>query len=1136
MTGAVCDQKLKNADGDTRDHQSNHIHLASCIHLKNHMHYRSPGLADRSLVRDLICLQKSRSVRDPSATPASWHSLSFVDLLSKRFEKDGMVGNGRRSVGIEREGRGLPVTSPHLDSVQRAEVAFGKVRGRNDGTTGVSNRSCKSGIREHRRNERGKGGNGKSPRDENGLVHGLAFGNSKRNDKKMVQKGRHEESSHLKTVSEQLKEACVDSDDIATSYLHRHGKHCENEQMREEPVANMWSYRGGLKRGKRCKRRTRTIKASRDAGGKNRLSVASDAFVQSSACFKYQMEEGEEEYDVENVARAPRNGCGIPWNWSRIHHRGKSILDMAGRSLSCGLSDSKTKKGGPVLRNDSDRNEMSDLSNSSTESNAEALPLLVEASGSLESMDNTAWVHDYSGELGICANNILSPDIDADLDSESRSGNQHKFRRHHNGRHQNLSQKYMPRTFRDLVGQNLVAQVLSNAVSRRKVGLLYAFYGPPGTGKTSCARIFAKAINCQSLEPGEPCGSCNSCIAYDLGKSQNIRELGQVSSFESVIDLLNNMIVSHLPSQHRVLIFDDCDALSPDCWSAMSKFIDRAPRLVVFVLVCSSLDVLPHTIISRCQKFFFPKLKDADIVHALQLIETREGLDIDKDAIKLIASRSEGSLRDAKMTLEQLSLLGQRISVRLVQELVGLISDEKLIELLDLALSADTVNTVKNLRQIIESGVEPLALMSQLATLITDILAGSVDLLKERSRRKFFQRQALSKEHKERLRQALKTLSEAEKQLRLSNDRLTWLTAALLQLAPDQQYMFPSSSANISFNDSLLVQSKASARERPRKSNVEHPEIPNNERALSTHIARMEDIQAECCSDAYHNAKIRGNLTDCRRIAESAIIPQQTFSLSADSNERSGRPVSNRVCNEVEEIWLEVVGNIQIQSVKEFMYQEGKLISVSFGAAPTVRLTFSSHLTKSKAEKYTAHILQAFESVLGSPVTIEIKCESKKVARNEIAEIAFHVGVQGNEHKDNNTQYGRRSLEGAWMGDAEASHKKSYIASFQERRQFGQMNESWSLLRSEISLGHVSQDAQGCAHQNGWLACNSVSIAEELEQENLKLEARSRRLLCWSASRAARRKLSRSKIRTRKSQALLRFVSCGNCLSNKSLT
>ncbi|GER28463.1 replication factor C / DNA polymerase IIIgamma-tau subunit [Striga asiatica] len=186
-------------------------------------------------------------------------------------------------------------------------------------------------------------------------------------------------------------------------------------------------------------------------------------------------------------------------------------------------------------------------------------------------------------------------------------------------------------------------------------------------------------------------------------------------------------------------------------------------------------------------------------------IASKEDLEIDKDALKLIASRSDGSLRDAEMTLEQLSLLGKRISLGLVQELVGLISDEKLVDLLDLALSADTVNIVKNLRDIMESGVEPLTLMSQLATVITDILAGSYDFMKEGSRRKFFRHNALSKEEMEKLRQALKTLSEAEKQLRVSNDRLTWLTAALLQLAPEQQYT--------SFHHSPL--------RKPRKSNAE---------------------------------------------------------------------------------------------------------------------------------------------------------------------------------------------------------------------------------------------------------------------------------------------------------------------------
>ncbi|KAI9198438.1 hypothetical protein LWI28_015821 [Acer negundo] len=266
---------------------------------------------------------------------------------------------------------------------------------------------------------------------------------------------------------------------------------------------------------------------------------------------------------------------------------------------------------------------ISERSSSSTKSDAEALPLLVDASGSLESTENAGWVHDYSGELGIFADHLLKHDVDLDLASEGRSGHQHKLGRNHKG-------------------------------------------------KTSCARIFARALNCQSIEHPKPCGFCNSCVSHDMGKSRNIREVGPISNFdfESILDLLDNMVLSQLPSQHKIFVFDDCDTLSPDCWGAISKVIDRAPRLVVFILVSSNLDVLPHIIISRCQKFFFPKLKDADIIYTLQWIASKEDIEIDKDALNLIASRFDGSLRDAEMTLEQLSLVGQRISVPLVQELV----------------------------------------------------------------------------------------------------------------------------------------------------------------------------------------------------------------------------------------------------------------------------------------------------------------------------------------------------------------------------------------------------------------------------------------------------------------------------------
>lgn len=693
MTRAVRNRILKDANGDISDHLRNHIHLTNCIHLKNHMHKQSPILADRSIMRDLVVLQRSRSLRDPSASPPSWHSPSIIDLLPKKGENDAMIREGRRSIGIERrrEARRMSGSSPPLANLATSKVAPGEVGEVNDGVAAISEHSCKSGVGNGRRVRREESsrkssridtlhGNEESPlcQDDNDWAHNVVSGNSESKDRLSRKKGKHIGGVQLKTLSEQLDNVPMNSDDVASSNIRLRGRHSQWQKTVEEPEASIHGYCSGLNRVNRRKfrgtRRPRGATASRDSGAQNELSVASNTLAQGSRP-KYSMEMGEEEYAEPNVTRAPKNGCGIPWNWSIIHHRGKTILDMAGRSLSCGLSDSRLKKAGSTAngRDMSNMPMVSDYSSSSTRSNAEAVPLLVEASGSQESTENAGWVRDYSGELGIFADNLYKHDVDSDLASEARSGDQHKLRGYRNSRHKSLTQKYMPRTFRDLVGQNLVAQALLNAVMKRKVGLLYVFYGPHGTGKTSCARMFARALNCQSLEHPKPCGFCNSCIAHDMGKNRNIREVGPVSNFdfESIMDLLDNMIVSQQPSQFRVFIFDDCDTLSPDCWSAISKVIDRAPRRVVFVLVSSSLDVLPHIIISRCQKFFFPKLKDADIIYTLQWIASKEDLEIDKDALKLIASRSDGSLRDAEMTLEQLSLLGQRISVPLVQELVS---------------------------------------------------------------------------------------------------------------------------------------------------------------------------------------------------------------------------------------------------------------------------------------------------------------------------------------------------------------------------------------------------------------------------------------------------------------------------------
>ncbi|CAL4909249.1 unnamed protein product [Urochloa decumbens] len=895
----------------------------------------------------------------------------------------------------------------------------------------------------------------------------------------------------------------------------------------------------------------------------------------------------------QQVSQESRNVCGIPWNWSRIHHRGKSILDMAGRSLSCGLSDPKSasaaRRSEAATSAASCGNNMNGSRShphfpvtarltSSTSSDSDSLPLLVDGVrngvGGISSS--------FSGELGIFSK---SSELDSDLASEARSG--HRSRGSHRGRHRSLAQKYAPRTFKDVVGQSLVVQALSNAILKKKIGLVYVFYGPHGTGKTSCARVFAKALNCHSAEHPRPCDSCASCIAHNLGKSRSLLEIGPVGNIDldSIVDILDNVMLSPVPSQHRVFIIDDCNTLPPDTWSVISKVVERAPRRVVFILISPNLD-LPHIIVSRCQKFFFPKLKECDIINTLQWISTSEGLDVDRDALKLIASRSDGSLRDAEMTLDQLSLLGQRISMSLVQELVGLVSDDKLVDLLDLALSADTVNTVKTLRDITETGVEPLALMSQLATIITDILAGTYTFTRERVRRKFFKRPALSKDDMEKLRQALKTLSEAEKQLRVSNDKMTWLTAALLQLAPDKQYVLPSSSPSMSLNQGRLTRPEG---DMARNSAMDHRDI-----YAGTHgLPRASDLGNHQHRDvnlvAGSSNNMASNYHAGRRPGEHT---PDSHVLSTGATRANGGSRYSKTDSEM--IWQAVLDNVQSDSLRKLLAGEGRLISVSLGTAPTVQLIFSSRVNKSKAEKYRGQILQAFESVLSSAIILEIRYESKddltpghapvispypEDGSNMVLRRSFtkHSSVSsGGENlirrlqKDSVVQ-GGSSNQTRWMQsdphiltegeiievgsqmDWRAEPDNGIITSIE--RQEGAWGECLSsnnqeiphggknmnnehgrqknIVRGKVSLAHVINQAEACSQQGGWSRHKAISIAEKLEQDNLRLESRSS-LLCWKASSTSRRKLSALKIRTRRSRALSRLALCGRCISVRS--
>lgn len=235
-----------------------------------------------------------------------------------------------------------------------------------------------------------------------------------------------------------------------------------------------------------------------------------------------------------------------------------------------------------------------------------------------------------------------------------------------------LSQKFRPKSFNELVGLNVVSQSLLHAITKGKISPLYLFHGPHGNGKTSTARVFAAALNCLSDVERRPCGFCRECVLLFSGRSKNIKELdaAKINHKERFKALQKNASVVPCSARFEIFIIEECQSLREEAWATIFKSLDELPGRAVYVMITSDLDTLPHSYVSRCQRYHFPKIKEVDIINRLQKISIEEELEFDMGALDFIATKSNGSLRDAETMLDQLALLGKRITVSLANELV----------------------------------------------------------------------------------------------------------------------------------------------------------------------------------------------------------------------------------------------------------------------------------------------------------------------------------------------------------------------------------------------------------------------------------------------------------------------------------
>ena len=293
------------------------------------------------------------------------------------------------------------------------------------------------------------------------------------------------------------------------------------------------------------------------------------------------------------------------------------------------------------------------------------------------------------------------------------------------GVYQALYRKYRPQTFSDVVGQKGVTDTLRAQIETGKLSHAYLFTGTRGTGKTSCAKILAKAVNCLDLQDGNPCNCCAACRAIDDGSCMDVLEIDAASNngVDSVRVLRDDAIYTPSEVKRRVYIIDEVHMLSIAAFNALLKIIEEPPEHLIFILATTELNKVPATILSRCQRFSFRRLRPEDIAGRLNFIAYQEGIQIAPAALRLLARLADGAMRDGVSLLDQCASACQgELTEELVCQTLGLAGVKRTGELLMAAGKQDTAQALSIFEALYAEGKDLGALFDELSALCRDLL------------------------------------------------------------------------------------------------------------------------------------------------------------------------------------------------------------------------------------------------------------------------------------------------------------------------------------------------------------------------------------------------------------------------------
>lgn len=270
--------------------------------------------------------------------------------------------------------------------------------------------------------------------------------------------------------------------------------------------------------------------------------------------------------------------------------------------------------------------------------------------------------------------------------------------------YQALYRKYRPKSFSDVYGQDHVISTLKNEINENRISHAYLFTGSRGTGKTTCAKILAKAVNCENSIDGEPCNECEVCRGLDSGAIYDVVEIDAASNngVDNIRDLREEANYTPTRGRYRVYIIDEVHMLSAGAFNALLKTLEEPPAHVIFILATTEVHKLPATILSRCQRFDFKRIQPETMAVRLKEVASLEGMELNDDAAVLIARIADGALRDGLSILDQCASRSKTVTSELVSEVAGLAGREILHKLADCVSSHDSstaINLLSNLYQ-----------------------------------------------------------------------------------------------------------------------------------------------------------------------------------------------------------------------------------------------------------------------------------------------------------------------------------------------------------------------------------------------------------------------------------------------------